>query len=180
MSDIKEYWRDIEDEPNFQISSTGRIHSKTRMVNSKYRSFKQVNGQFIKASKRPNGYMALNLNGRNRYVHRLVAEAFLDRPSDFSDGFYQPDHIDFDRTNNNVTNLQWLVCADNIQRSVDAGRMNQGIHNSGNKLTEDQVREIKTMLRDKVVFRVICKQFSVSKSLLDKIQAKILWRHIII
>ena len=66
--------------------------------------------------KRPNnyGYLCVLLSSKNvskkLTVHRLVASAFLDNPSEFSD----VNHIDEDKTNNSVWNLEWCSHADNV------------------------------------------------------------------
>ena len=40
---------------------------------------------------------------KNKYIHRLVAEAFIERP----DGLYEVNHLDEDKKNNIVNNLEW-------------------------------------------------------------------------
>lgn len=50
-------------------------------------------------------------------VHRLVALAFLDNP----DGLPEVHHKDHDRTNNAVSNLEWIAHDDNVTASVVAG-----------------------------------------------------------
>lgn len=52
------------------------------------------------------------------YIHRLVAEAFIPNP----DSLPYVNHIDFDKTNNNVSNLEWCSASYNIKYSYDAGR----------------------------------------------------------
>ncbi len=51
--------------------------------------------------------------GKNLRVHRLVAEAYLPNP----DCLPQVDHIDEDKENNNVSNLQWIDNQSNKERS---------------------------------------------------------------
>lgn len=56
-------------------------------------------------------YVSFTVNGNRKKfrIHRLVAKAFLDNP------FMLPEvnHKDGDKTNNNVTNLEWVTCSDN-------------------------------------------------------------------
>ena len=56
-------------------------------------------------------------SGRVETVHRLVAKAWLENPHCFSD----VDHIDCDKTNNNVENLQWVSHSVNMQRAYANG-----------------------------------------------------------
>jgi Response regulator containing a CheY-like receiver domain and an HTH DNA-binding domain len=74
-----------------------------------------------KKTKKPflvRGYSAIKLcNGgkyKNFYVHRLVAQAFI------KNMFNKPevDHIDTDKTNNNVNNLRWVTRKENMNNSI--------------------------------------------------------------
>lgn len=47
-------------------------------------------------------------------IHRLVAEAYLSNPNNYD----TVDHIDGDRTNNCVNNLQWMDAKDNIRKGT--------------------------------------------------------------
>jgi hypothetical protein len=63
------------------------------------------------------GYMGLGLSNdkkrTNFNVHRLVALLFIDNPHDHP----QVNHIDFDKTNNKVENLEWISHSDNIKHN---------------------------------------------------------------
>lgn len=54
-------------------------------------------------------------SGKVETVHRLVAKAWLENPHNYSD----VDHIDCDKTNNNVENLQWVTHSENMRRAYD-------------------------------------------------------------
>lgn len=51
------------------------------------------------------------------YVHRLVAEAYVDNPDD------KPEvhHIDGDKSNNHADNLEWVTRQENVQKAYDDG-----------------------------------------------------------
>lgn len=61
-------------------------------------------------------FVQLKSNHKRRvvYVHRLVAETFLDNPN----GYEVINHIDYDRLNNSVGNLEWCTPSMNIQHSL--------------------------------------------------------------
>ena len=72
-----------------------------------------------------NGYLGITIseNGK-RYkfmIHRLVAKAFIPNPNNYTD----VDHIDFNRQNPCVENLQWCSRSENIKRSYDKGKIYQ-------------------------------------------------------
>ncbi len=65
------------------------------------------------------GYLQVKLkkNGKNYYkrVHRLIAEHFIPNPN----GLPQVNHIDGDKTNNNINNLEWTNNKTNTQHGYD-------------------------------------------------------------
>jgi len=81
---------------------------------------------------------------RHQYVHRLVAEAFLDK----EDSLNNVRHLDFDRSNNHVSNLKWCDQKESKGVAIKAGRMLVGRKNgrAAGKLTKDQAAHIKWQL----------------------------------
>jgi len=80
------------------------------------RGFYVRKGRVLKQGTR-DGYPCVVLfkdgKGKTFSVHRLVAKAFIDNP----DGLPEVNHIDEDRTNNNVDNLEWCTKQYNIEYS---------------------------------------------------------------
>ncbi|WP_165844408.1 NUMOD4 domain-containing protein [Limosilactobacillus fermentum] len=91
-----EIWRKIKSFPNYQISNLGNV--KNIVTNRKISQWKKENG-YLQVTLHTNGIK------RNLYVHRLVAEAFVPNPQKLSD----VNHIDEDKSNNCVTNLEWMT-----------------------------------------------------------------------
>ena len=103
----------------------GRVKSLPRDIYSlsdgRFLRFKPTN---IKTPKEtPDGYYAVTLSveGINKTIgiHILVAEAFIEKP--MSEQPLEINHIDFDRKNNRVDNLEWLTHQDNISYSASIG-----------------------------------------------------------
>jgi hypothetical protein len=85
---------------NYIIHSDGRVWSVR-------------NKKFLKPTKINSGYVKFNLGTkcRNQLIHRLVAEAFIANPNNLP----QVNHINGDKTDNRVENLEWC---DNRQNQI--------------------------------------------------------------
>lgn len=107
-----EIWKNIEDYEGFyQCSNYGRIKSLDRIIIYKDGISYLKHGQIIKPRKNKNGYfqVALNKNGKRKikYVHKIIANTFLEKTGMIVN------HIDGNKENNNVTNLEWCSYSDN-------------------------------------------------------------------
>lgn len=80
--------------------------------------------KFLRPTVNPRGYAMVDLyvNGKRRmeYVHRLIAMTFAERRSTDTNCV---NHIDFDKLNNSISNLEWATQAENLAWSRAAGRM---------------------------------------------------------
>lgn len=91
------------------------------------------------------GYRRVNLgNGDGtvamRYVHRLVAAIFVPNP----EGLPQVNHRNGDKADNQATNLEWTTPAGNQNHALDAGLAKSGERHCQARLTDAQVREIRS------------------------------------
>lgn len=105
-----EIWKPIVEADGYFISNYGRVCSRRKDPSV-----------ILKAKIIPNGYVQVNLSGSTgriyRYVHRLVAQAFLDNP----DNLPQVNHIDGRKTNNRIDNLEWVSISENQSHAFAAG-----------------------------------------------------------
>ena len=67
------------------------------------------------------GYIKVSIGDKYHFAHRLVAEHFISNPNNLSD----VNHIDEDKTNNCVDNLQWLSHKDNVNYGTRNERAKQ-------------------------------------------------------
>lgn len=74
-------------------------------------------GRVIKPQMARVGYWRVELAGRKYLLHRLLAQAFIPNP----DGKPQVNHIDGDKTNNALTNLEWVTQSENQLHAYRAG-----------------------------------------------------------
>lgn len=117
MTEI-ENWRDIEGYEGFyQVSNMGRVKSLGRWVNTKGDSVKFNKERILKPVKDKDGYLIVGLNKggskKMHKVHRLVLNAFIPNPNNLP----EVNHIDEDKTNNRVSNLEWMTSKDNTRYS---------------------------------------------------------------
>jgi len=107
-----EVWLEVEEAPRYLVSSHGRVQNRTT-------------GTILKPGLAGAGYPFVVLMGLNpgerfqRYLHRLVAKAFFDYQSDDLD----VNHIDGDKQNNNIWNLELVTHKENMHHASRNGLM---------------------------------------------------------
>lgn len=182
-----EEWKEVElpgrdsGYMRYAVSNYGRLLSFSDKIE---------NGKVIKGSM-CNAYKSLNVRIENKrkhyYIHRLVGEYFLERPSKDHKKII---HLDFDKKNNHVDNLQWASefewwehFQDNPNVREAREKMRDRKPMVGHKLTSTDVIRIKKMLYDpnrKTRLKMIAKQFDISEMQLYRIRTGENWGHITI
>lgn len=67
--------------------------------------------------------MKVKLSGKPVYVHRVIADTFIPNPLNLP----QVNHIDGNKCNNCVTNLEWVSQSDNIKHAFSTGAMKSNL-----------------------------------------------------
>jgi len=135
-----EEWRDITGyEGYYQVSSKGNVRSLDRTVVNSTGVESNVKGRNIKYSLVGAGYCQIKLfkNGKrdNKYVHQLVASAFISNPKNYS----EINHIDYNKENNCVENLEWCTHMENM---IDlSNKKYDGYKDSHNKLSTHKCKD---------------------------------------
>lgn len=165
---MTETWKPIAEFPDYEVSTLGRV----RRANP---------GRGAQAGRmctpRPGwgGYPTVTLtkSGTKRFVHRLVAEAFL---GPCPPG-HEVHHKNHDRQDPSASNLQYVTRAQNIAHAKQAGRLRRlrGEENPHAKLNEDQVRSIRA---EPGTLRAIAAKYGISHRTVERIRKGQKWAHI--
>lgn len=157
-----EEWKPITGyEEDYEVSNLGRVRSKDILVWGG-KSYYQKKGKVLKPGLGGTGYYTVSLRGKTHKVACLVANAFLIKESD-SD---YVNHIDGDKTNDNVSNLEYVSPSSNSKHASITG-----LHTYKGKLSYEQKVEIAFLHKRGLAYTTIHKNndYGVSKSAIQRI-----------
>lgn len=125
-----------------------------------------VSGKEIKQRLDIDGYPTFTYGSykerKSMRVHRAMALTFLEKPEDADEIAYDVDHIDDNRQNNHISNLQYLTHVENVKKAYRNGGHDgkrAGELNGRATFTEDEVRKIRSMYDSGVKIMDIIKDF---------------------
>lgn len=115
---MKEVWRDVKDyEGYYQVSNKGRVKSLDRKVKGKNNSTITKKSMIRKLQTSHKGYKVVRLQkqgvAKHCQVHRLVLQAFRGNKNNKP----QVNHIDCNKTNNDINNLEWATAQENMDHA---------------------------------------------------------------
>lgn len=162
-----EEWKTIDINPNYEVSNFGRVRNKK--------------GHIIKLQVGTYGYLQVNLdfNGKNKTkkVHRLVAKAFIPNIENKP----QVNHIDGNKKNNHINNLEWCTNRENVQHAFDIG-LNETMRKASS-ITIKNAQKIAHEKRKRAVIQTdlngnFVKEFSSAQEATDYYGIKDLYKYI--
>lgn len=147
--------------PNYEINTDGTVRNKST-------------GKAIKWINNGKGYFTVKLynretpKGRFCLIHRLVLSTHdADTPKDKLD----VNHIDGNKSNNHISNLEWVTKSENTRHAHLTGLFS-------NKLTIDQVKQIKYDLKTESDYPTIAQKYGVGRATIWKIAKGILYDYV--
>lgn len=151
------------------------------LVNEKGDVLSKFTGKLLKPSKSARGYLVVNTRREDGVrsptnIHRMVAETFLPRV----EGKDHINHIDADKTNNRVSNLEWCTDAENKAHACSHKLHLRGEDHSNSVLSEDMVREICCRISLGESYGEIAKAmpFELTRGTFLNIRARRTWKHV--
>lgn len=162
---MEETWKPIYGfEKKYEISSYGRVKSLARQINNK-----NICERILKSQNRGNGYLGATLShARNVKFHRLVAEHFLP----VIPGKTEINHVDGNKNNNNLNNLEWVTNRENTDHAIKMGLRK-------NKLSKKDVLDIRNKyLPRKYTLNKLALEYGVCQASISFIIKKINWKHV--
>lgn len=135
-------------------------------------------GKVLKPAIDKDGYETVGLYGEDGHkykrVSRLMAENWIPNPLNLP----VVNHIDGNKRNNHVLNLEWCTQQQNIIHAHKTGLTpsRKGSKNGKAKLTEQQVQEIRSKAKPLIyTYKMLAKEYGVSKSTINAIIANQRW-----
>ena len=153
-----EIWKDIEGyEGLYQVSNLGEVKSLARPYKNQYGECGLMKEKlltkkivcFDKTKKQTEGYFAVCLSKNNtsdwKRVHIIVAKNFIPNPENKP----QVNHIDGNKFNNNVNNLEWVTHQENCQHAWDTGLNHTTDYKR--KIIKERQQKLKTITNEMVL-----------------------------
>ena len=161
-------WKKVLNFEDYEISTTGLV-----------KSFKHSREGRILTPKKSKGYLNITLCNFYKHqtfrIHRLVAMTYI--PGDFS---LQINHINGNKHDNRVENLEWVSSKENVHHAIEIGLIdNKGENSSNTELLDSEVSLIiQDLLNTKLSFSNLAKKYQTTKSIIHHINGCECWKHL--
>lgn len=176
---MDEVWRTIQGTDGYyEISNLGRVRSLPRVVTLKhYRQGtcqRSCPGRMLTPLKLANGYWAIGMLRKKKYIHRLIMEEF-GPPMPFPDAIVR--HRDDNKDNNTLDNLVWGTQSDNFADAVRNDRMtaSMGENHYLAKLSYEKAAYIREAINAGVSMGTLARKFGVHTGTIFQVKWGMTW-----
>ena len=178
---MQETWIPIIDFSDiYEVSNLGNVRSIKRTVKMSNCRLREFPSKRLSWQTQKQGYVFVLLSRHSkcykRYIHRLVAEAFIPNPNHLP----QVNHIDGNKNNNVRSNLEWCTASQNCQHAHD-NRIYQNAVGSmcpNAKITEADVIDIRRRALAGEVQQKIADDYGIGRKAITKIINRQRWKHV--
>lgn len=141
-----------------------------------------VTGNTLSQKVNEHGYHTVSVfdNTSSKYktvkVHRLVAQTYVPNP----DGKREVNHIDCNKSNNSVVNLEWVTSQENKAHAYEHGLYDAciGENHHNTNMSNDEVHLVCSLMEQGYRNKDICDQLSLEKHIVADIRSGRKWKHI--
>lgn len=172
-----EIWKKILGYENYEVSNFGRIKSLEKIDfmhrNNSYRTRKEK----IMRNGISNGYKSVSLYKNKKpktfTIHRLVLSSFIENKNNKR----EVNHIDGNKHNNNLENLEWCSSSENSIHAIKNGLQiaKKGEQQYNSKLKDFEIIEIRN---SDLTLNELSKIYNISTSVICSVKNKKSWKHI--
>ena len=175
-------WKPVKGyEDYYEVSDQGEIRTIERYVelpSHRYMKKQKMLTQFDDGR----GYKHVKLydgkgNPKSFTVHKIVAITFIEN----FNNYIEVNHIDHEKHNNCVDNLEWTTRSENIKHSyrMRDPKTYKGSGNKNSKLTEEEVTQMrKEYETGKFTYKKLAEKYSVGITLVGYIVKNQVWKHV--
>lgn len=161
-----EIWKPIQGFDSYLVSNIGRV----MRLGGKVHAMNKSSDGYIRAT-----FRTSRTQCTTKKVHRLVAIAFIPNPNNYP----SVNHIDGNKENNAVWNLEWCTHKMNMKHAADTGLTARGVKCNKSKLTESQIHAIRQIYDAGLSSqRSLAAKYKVAKNAIKMIVNRKSWKHI--
>lgn len=164
-------FKQIHNHPNYLCDKLGNIYTKGPRGNSA-----RADGsiRLLKPYKKKTGYLAVKFGTKHHHVHRLILSTWTE-PSELD-----CNHINGNKADNRLENLEWATRSENMIHSVHVLGKKPGFGEDSycNKLTNDDVAEIRSLRSLGWTFQRIAEKYNMNRSWIYRVATKESWKHV--
>lgn len=154
---MTEEWRVVQDAPDYEVSTLGRVARRAG-------TFRTPRRRVLRAQMNDHGYLLVSIpvskRPQSRRIHQMVVDAFIRprTPGEFVN------HIDANKTNNRVENLEITDRAGNTEHARQMGLYRSGASHHATKLTDEDVRKLRRMFAEGYSGAEVARHFGINRN----------------